>query len=327
MYTCRANPQPQETSHDLPTIPIHADQVGHRPGQGAVRQAIRAVRPERLCRKHFTDRFYRRLSNTFGNIAHYNRGGFWDEFFTTTADKVRFLEQTLQYPCYGDPAWTYSDVERALQAWLEAEGTLDQYRQKLAEETEAAERAELARLQSEIRIAVRNKPPARHGGLGVLPTESDIRPNVQSRGEIPGDIPCRQKASARCAAASWNTRLVSCRTRASCIPYPASRVTGRGRSATPCNSASRLPDDRNPSPVVPQPTERLNRVVLNVSGGVVQDVYVADPDAIEVILVDWDTEGCQAGEDESLVEVEAAGGKLANAVVYPTASLDRCPPI
>lgn len=97
--------------------------------------------------QHFTDKFYRRLSNTFGHIAHYNRGGFWAEFFTTTADKVRFLEQTLQWPCYGDPAWTYSDVERALQEWLRADGVLDQYRQRLAEETEAVERAELARLQ------------------------------------------------------------------------------------------------------------------------------------------------------------------------------------
>jgi hypothetical protein len=97
--------------------------------------------------QHFTDKFYRRLSNTFGHIAHYDRGGFWSEFFTTTADKVRFLEQTLQWPCYGDPAWTYSDVETALQAWLRDEGILAKYRQKLAEETQAAERAELARLQ------------------------------------------------------------------------------------------------------------------------------------------------------------------------------------
>jgi len=97
--------------------------------------------------KQFTDRFYRRLSNTFGHIAHYNRGGFWDTFFTTTADKVRFLEQTIQHPCCGDPAWTYSDVERALQAWLHDDGTLERYRQRLAEETETADRAELARLQ------------------------------------------------------------------------------------------------------------------------------------------------------------------------------------
>jgi len=98
--------------------------------------------------KPFTEKFYRRLSNTFGHIAHYNRGGFWSEFFTTTADKVRFLEQTLQHPCYGDPAWTYNDVERVWQAGLRADETLERYRQRLAEETEAGERAELARLQA-----------------------------------------------------------------------------------------------------------------------------------------------------------------------------------
>lgn len=97
--------------------------------------------------RHFTDKFYRRLSNTFGHIAHYNRGGFWAQFFTTTGDKLRFIEQTLQWPCYGDAAWTYSDVERALQDWLRAAGVLDQCRQKLAEQTEAAERAEFERLQ------------------------------------------------------------------------------------------------------------------------------------------------------------------------------------
>ena len=109
-------------------------------------QFVRFVQSD-FAAKHFTDRFYRRLSSTFGHIAHYNRAGFWEVFFTTTADKVRFLEQTLQHPCYGDPAWTYSDVERALQQWLQAAGALERYRQKLAEETEAAERAELQRLQ------------------------------------------------------------------------------------------------------------------------------------------------------------------------------------
>ncbi len=97
--------------------------------------------------KHFTDKFYRRLSNCFGHIAHYNRGGFWSEFFTTTEDKVRFLEMTFQYPCFGDPAWTYSDVERAVQAWLQADGTLARYCKHLVEETEAGERAQLAHLQ------------------------------------------------------------------------------------------------------------------------------------------------------------------------------------
>jgi hypothetical protein len=110
------------------------------------KQFVRFVQSD-FAANHFTDKFYRRLSNCFGHIAHYNRGGFWAEFFTTTADKAQFVEQCLLHPCYGDPAWTYSDVERALQAWLRADGTLERYRQRLAEEAETAERTELARLQ------------------------------------------------------------------------------------------------------------------------------------------------------------------------------------
>jgi hypothetical protein len=110
------------------------------------RQFVRLVRSDFVAR-HFTEWFYRRLANTFGHIAHYNRQGFWLEFFTTTADKVRFLQQTLAHPCYGDPAWTYSDVERAIQNWLRAEGTSERYGRMLTEEMESGERAELARLQ------------------------------------------------------------------------------------------------------------------------------------------------------------------------------------
>ena len=47
--------------------------------------------------RHFTEKFYQRLSNCFGHIAHYNRGGFFETFFTTTADKVRFWKS----PCGG----------------------------------------------------------------------------------------------------------------------------------------------------------------------------------------------------------------------------------
>lgn len=96
----------------------------------------------------FPKAFYQRLSMTFGHIAHYNQGGFFEEFFTTTADKVRFLRQTLAQPCYGDPAWTYSDVERALQEWLRENGVLAKYENRLAAETEASERAVLVRLQA-----------------------------------------------------------------------------------------------------------------------------------------------------------------------------------
>lgn len=99
-------------------------------------------------KKQFTKAFYQRLSMTFGNIAHYNLGGFYEEFFSSTEGKVKFLRQTLAHPCYGDPAWTYSDVEKALQQWLRHNGVMEKYEQRFAEETEAEERAALARLQA-----------------------------------------------------------------------------------------------------------------------------------------------------------------------------------
>jgi hypothetical protein len=62
--------------------------------------------------------FYTRLSMSFGHIAHYNQGGFYETFFVSDIGEQNFIEQTLAYPCYGDPAFTYSDVERYLQGWL-----------------------------------------------------------------------------------------------------------------------------------------------------------------------------------------------------------------
>jgi hypothetical protein len=96
----------------------------------------------------FPQTFYCRLSMSFGHIAHFNRQGFFETFFNTTADKVRFLRLTLAHPCFGDPAFTYSDVERALQGWLRENGILAKYEQSLAEETKAGERAQLARLKA-----------------------------------------------------------------------------------------------------------------------------------------------------------------------------------
>jgi hypothetical protein len=66
----------------------------------------------------FTKKFYTRLSRTFGHIAYYNQGGFWDRFFTSISGKVNFIEKSVNYHCYGFSNFTYSDVERALQLWL-----------------------------------------------------------------------------------------------------------------------------------------------------------------------------------------------------------------
>ncbi|VTZ23148.1 conserved hypothetical protein [Methylocella tundrae] len=73
-------------------------------------------------RNAFTKRLYQRLSNTFGHIANYDLTGFFSTFFEDTAGKIDFLQQTLQWPCWGDPEYTYCDVERVVQTRLRRSG-------------------------------------------------------------------------------------------------------------------------------------------------------------------------------------------------------------
>lgn len=98
----------------------------------------------------FYDWFYRRLSMTFGHIAHFNRHGFYAEFFQTTADKLRFLKQTVNPPLgfCGDAKYTYVDVEVAVAEKVQAGGLLGEWEIKLEQETEERERAELERLKA-----------------------------------------------------------------------------------------------------------------------------------------------------------------------------------
>ena len=63
------------------------------------------------------------------------------------------------------------------------------------------------------------------------------------------------------------------------------------------------------------------KVVLNISGGVLQDVFSSDP-AIAVTRVDWDTEGSDSSE-EGIVEIpDGRGGtQLAMVAEYPVLPL------
>ncbi len=97
---------------------------------------------------HFTQRFYAQLMHCFGMIAHYNRIGFWEEFFTSMAGKVEFLAEVTAWPGYGSPNVTWCDVEREVIRRLRAADLLGFYRTRLAVERDLAERAEFARLQA-----------------------------------------------------------------------------------------------------------------------------------------------------------------------------------
>ena len=55
------------------------------------------------------------------------------------------------------------------------------------------------------------------------------------------------------------------------------------------------------------------QIVLNMSGGLVQAIFSSDPDT-EVILVDWDTEGCDPADD-GFVEITDPHGRTQLACV------------
>ena len=89
-------------------------------------------------RQSFTRSLYQRLSNTFGHIAHTNVDGFYGAFFERDFDKVVFLEQTLSWPHFGDPTFTFCDVERAVKRRLRAARVIDIFRLLEADATRGA---------------------------------------------------------------------------------------------------------------------------------------------------------------------------------------------
>jgi hypothetical protein len=105
----------------------------------------------------FTKSLYNRLSMCFGHIAHYCRSQFYEEWFSSLDAQVRFLKHTLRFPCYGDPEYTFSDVERAVQREIVNRDYLARYELRLAEEQQATDLALLRQLESKYRTPVRER--------------------------------------------------------------------------------------------------------------------------------------------------------------------------
>ena len=103
--------------------------------------------------KYFHKWFYQRLSCCFGHIAHYNQQGFWQTFFTNNHDKYEFIRQTVNHPCYGQPFFTYSDVETVLIKWLKENNVGNYYGGLVVKDVEDRELAEYKRLKSKFEPA------------------------------------------------------------------------------------------------------------------------------------------------------------------------------
>jgi hypothetical protein len=69
----------------------------------------------------------------FGHIAHYDAAGFWSEWFSTTANQLRWLEYAADYPLNGSPDHTWVDVEQAVQSWIKERDLIGRYAQRVAD--------------------------------------------------------------------------------------------------------------------------------------------------------------------------------------------------
>jgi hypothetical protein len=125
----------------------------------------------------FTKSFYNRLSMCFFHIAHYNQSGFYETWLTSEADRLRFLRHTLEFPCYGDPAFTFCDVERAIQREVRRRNYLALYELKVAEAVRSAEMEMLTRLESKYRRPV--PPSADERSEGVASTTTELEANTR----------------------------------------------------------------------------------------------------------------------------------------------------
>jgi hypothetical protein len=111
-------------------------------------------------RTSFSKSFYNRLSMCFSHIAHYDAVGFYATWFTSDADRLKFLRHTLRCPCWGDPEYTFSDVERAIQQEIRKRNYLARYELRVAEAVRSGEMETLKRLEAKYRTSALHQPDA-----------------------------------------------------------------------------------------------------------------------------------------------------------------------
>lgn len=99
----------------------------------------------------FTKTLYNRLSQCFQHIAHHDLQGFYGTWFAAPGDQARFLDHLLRSPCFGDPTYTYSDVERHLQIEIRRRNYVALYRLAALEAERSTEMKLLERLESKYR--------------------------------------------------------------------------------------------------------------------------------------------------------------------------------
>jgi len=78
---------------------------------------------------------YHMLYQHMGHMAHYDRWGFYDAWFSNPVHQLDFLQYHARQAVYGSPEHTWSDAELAFKEWVLSSGILSIYRDKAAEYT------------------------------------------------------------------------------------------------------------------------------------------------------------------------------------------------
>lgn len=125
-------------------------------------------------RELFTRKFYNRLSMTFDHIAYCDIEGFYSTWFTRDRHRLGFIQKLLHWPCHGDPKFTFSDVEQAIQRAVRERNYLARYELRAAEALCVAEMTELERLEAKYRV-----PPATESATPLPETMTGETPAVE----------------------------------------------------------------------------------------------------------------------------------------------------
>jgi hypothetical protein len=124
----------------------------------------------------FTQKLYQRLSNCFSHIAEYDRDNFYAVWFSSAEARHSFLRNLSNAPCFGDPTWTFSDVERAVKQKVGELGLERNHDLQAAAETRQRELALLAALQAkyspaqQVPVATEASMPAQGLHFGYQPS-------------------------------------------------------------------------------------------------------------------------------------------------------------
>jgi len=137
-------------------------------------------------RTAFTKSFYSRLSMCFSHIAHYDAAGFYETWFTSDADRLRFLCHTLAWPCWGDPEFTFSDVERAIQQEIRERNYLARYQLRAAEAERATEMEILKKLEAKYRTVA--SPAIEEVAERVVPAAAPPQTDDTARFPVQGSL-------------------------------------------------------------------------------------------------------------------------------------------